>query len=102
MAADVHVLDVLAAAMRWPVLLPFGCVLLVVLVWWLPRLLVGLLTRATRRYVRSTSSGSTQFAANAAGEQQTGDRSRNRSDFCSSAACCLWGRGSGCVGSRGP
>lgn len=76
MAADVHVLDVLAAAMRWPVLLPFCIVLGVVLVWfWLPRLLVCLLARASRRYVRNTSSGSTEFAVNAAGEQQTGDRS---------------------------
>lgn len=87
MAADVYVLDVLAAAMRWPVLLPFCTVLLVVVLFWfwLPRLLVGLLARASRRYVRKTSSGSTEFAVNAAGEQQTGDRSTGAT--CSGSCC---------------
>lgn len=75
MAADVHVMQEWVRQLLelpvtgWRVLLPFSIVLLVCFVWfWLPKLLVGVLTRFSRRYVRSTSSGPTDFAVSSAGE----------------------------------
>lgn len=83
MAADVHVDEVISwsmhsavpAAAGWRFLLPFFCILAVCFVWfWLPKLLVGLLTRTSRRYVKKIGSGSAEFAVNSAGKHSA-DRS---------------------------
>lgn len=100
MAADVHVwmgwLSAAAAgAAQLRVLLPFTLVLLCLLLLWLPRLLVGLLGRLSRKYVNQTSRGPASFVANATGE--AGDRGSFTADVCHRVQRADVG---GCVGQQ--
>lgn len=84
MAGDVHVWirwirwllhvaapAVAAAGREWRILLPFSLVLLIWCVWfWLPKLLVRILSRVSRRYVKHSSSGPSEFVSTADGESK--------------------------------
>jgi hypothetical protein len=77
MAADVHVRltrwllhSAAPAACGWRFLLPFSLVLLVCFVWlWLPKLLVIVLSRLSKRYVRKSSTGTSRVVVNSDGER---------------------------------
>jgi hypothetical protein len=80
MAADVHVNGLFSwcihsavpAAVGWRFLLPFVSILAVCFWYWFPKLLVGLLTRVSRIYVKKIGSGSEEFAGNSAGKHPAG------------------------------
>ena len=60
-----------AAGQDWRVVLPFCLVGLVLTIWlWLPKLLVGLLNRVSRRYVKHSSSGPSDFVVRPDGESK--------------------------------
>lgn len=60
-----------ALASKWRIFLPLWAVLAVWCLWvWLPKLLVGLVTRISRKYLRQTSSNAASFTVHATGGEQ--------------------------------